>query len=165
MDQPLWAKNIPTFFPKKVAHLAQEQSLTAMLTSLPYTFNVQLLALKQNQTIAPNLFACPTVLTREVFLNLNNTAVVLARSECFIDSIWASYLDCGTTSLGSLLFKPNQQLDRSAFEYNQQLQTDAIFPQTYLTVSPQWIRRSVFWHEQQPLLLLEAFLPDIEQFL
>lgn len=144
-------------------------SLTRKLRSLDAQFSVQLLFLgestlwddeRQLTTSSEN----PSVWSREVFLCLNNTPVISARSVCLSGSqYWRNTLNCGTQSLGEQLFAQDAPpIERTPFTWS-------LLPIGHRLLhtikQPAWVRRSIFSIHRENLLLSECFLPDLQDFL
>lgn len=134
-------------------YIAQQPSLTHVLSHLNADFSVQLLFL--GNRYHNNFFeqcASTTVFAREVHLLLNNTPVIWAQSVCLPQSIWCSYLDCGNQSLGKQLFSSHLTWQRSQIEFAHN--------QTYPIM-----RRSTFDLNGDKLYLVECFYPEIQKFI
>lgn len=137
-------------------------SLTAALRTLPYAFSVRLLHLGENSA-SPLLdkgAAQQTALPfcRDVFLCLDGSPVVWARSQCPPDSaFWRGILNCGTRPLGEMLFGGGiAGLHRSTLQYA--CPVPAAVPQA---PSAFLARRSFFTHQGETLALAECFLPAL----
>ena len=140
-------------------------SLTAALRALPHAFSVRLLHLGADKAV-PLLANGATKQTalpfcRDVFLCLDGTPVVWARSQCPPDSaFWHGILDCGTRPLGEMLFGGGiASLQRSPLQYA--CPVPAAVPQA---PSVFLARRSFFTHQGQTLALAECFLPELADF-
>ena len=125
--------------------LATAQSLTAALSQRG-DFAVQLDAL--GETIGgEGVFRLPQRrFARRVTLLLDGVAVVQAQSVCTIHSRWRTWLDCGTTPLGQILFSGCLPITRSPLQFAR--------AEPFLLV-----RRSTFDYAGDKLDLLECFLP------
>lgn len=130
--------------------LATAQSLTAALSQRG-DFSVQLDALGE-MAGGEGVFRLPQRrFARRVTLLLNGVAVVQAQSVCALDSAWRTWLDCGTTPLGQILFSGCLPITRSPLQFAR--------AEPYLLA-----RRSTFDYAGDKLDLLECFLPEILQF-
>lgn len=146
-------------------HIITAPSLTVALRALPHAFSVRLLHLGADK--AAPLFDNGEVqqtalpLCRDVFLCLDGTPVVWARSQCPPDSaFWHGILDCGTRPLGEMLFGGGiAGLQRSPLQYA--CPVPAAVPQA---PSALLARRSFFTHQGQTLALAECFLPELADF-
>lgn len=166
-DAPVWHTTLPAHLlatRPKLAALMQTHSLTAALNQLGAVFSVRLLGLGEMPWRAheAGLLGLPqqAVYGREVLLCLNDIPVVWARSVCSPQSAnWRDVLNCGTRPLGARLFDGSLPLQRTPFDY-----ACAVWPDSGQTQAL-WLRRSRFdWHGS-PLLLSEAFLPELDGFL
>ena len=96
--------------------------------------------------------------SREVALCLNQDAVVWACSVCAAtDAAWHEIMDCGTMPLGMRLYE--LPLERTDFEYAYLSPEHPANPSDDIIVS----RRSCFYLQAAPLLLIESFLPDLKR--
>ncbi len=126
--------------------LATAQSLTAALSQRG-DFAVQLDALGETIGGEGVFRLTQRRFARRVTLLLNGVAVVQAQSVCAIHSRWRTWLDCGTTPLGQILFSGClPQLSRSPLQFAR--------AEPYLLA-----RRSTFDYAGDKLDLLECFLP------
>lgn len=153
MNSLIWQPYPPSLTAPELASLAQAQSLTRALKQLDPRFSVQLnyLGLSQAFAFFEDLLLPEKMFVRHVHLLLNDIAVVQAQSVCLPDSRWCDILNCGTTSLGSILFSGSLDVVRSPLlfcEQNQQL-----------------ARRSWFDYQGERLYLVECFLPELRHFL
>lgn len=134
-----------------MSQLLKAQSLTAALRALPHRFSVELLYSGEAETEYGRRRV------RDVFLKLDGTAVVQARSACSVGSaFWQNVLDCGTRPLGERLFQADLEGARSAFEF-------AVSDEgcgRYFAA-----RRSRFSHHGEEMLLTEYFLPELKRFI
>lgn len=153
MNSLTWQANPPRSIESALQTLIQKPSLTLALTQLHPAFSVQLDYLGKAQTNAffQDLRLPETVFTRNVHLLLDNIAVVSAQSVCLPESKWCAILNCGRTSLGSILFSGSLNIQRS----------DLSFCHTNNTLT----RRSWFEYEGERLYLVECFLPELMPFL
>lgn len=168
-----------TIFPHNIAHydtavlqhhvnVLHAPSLTRKLRELNACFSVHLLYQGKSTLHKDEHPLLPTaqhpVYCREVFLCLNDTPVISARSVCFSGShYWRNILDCGTRPLGEKLFSDDtQHIERTAFHW-QLLPIDHPLLRTFN--QPAWARRSIFYANKEPLLLSECFLPNLIHFL
>ncbi len=167
-DSVAWYKFLPADLPvtaPALAALMQAPSLTAALKALPARFSVRLrhlgaVAWQVHEAGAIGLPAGAPVYGREVCLCLDEVPVVWARSVCAPQAAaWRTVLDCGERPLGERLFDGTLPLQRSGFDYAQARWTNCPVDEAC------WLRRSVFDWQQQPLLLVEVFLPSLVSFL
>ncbi len=159
-----WQPEVPSDYPNiadKILPLLQINSLTQGLKQVCADFSVRVLHLGQTTRAEDeDCFVVDDALfCREVELQLSGQAVVWARSVCLQNAKnWQSVLDCGTQSLGSILFGGQMQVVRSAFEY-------AVLPQTHVLSqayqSAIYARRSMFTWQGETLLLQECYLPTL----
>lgn len=142
-----WQRQCPFFLGKRAYPIITSVSLTEALSHLNADFSVQLIHLGESQNAQQQ-----AIFVRDVALLLNSTPVVLARSECAVQSAWHDVLHCGTTPLGKILFgNCLQGLKRSQINF-------APLPKMLLA------RRSFFTWRNETLLLSECFLPEIQDF-
>ncbi len=164
-----WQPEIPAADPlilQKLLPLLQINSLTQGLQKACAEFSVALLHLGSSHIEADEIpfFAKDAPLwAREVHLQLQGEPVVWARSVCLDgNNAWQEVLDCGTRSLGSLLFGGDMDVTRSAFEY-------ALLPQEHILAQKYQqaivARRSVFTYKAETLLLQECYLPTLLPFI
>lgn len=134
-------------------YIAQQPSLTYVLSQLNADFSVQLLFLgdKYHNNFFEQCMS-KAVFTREVHLLLNHIPVVWAQSVCLPQSIWRSHLNCGNQSLGKQLFNGQLTWQRSPIEFAQ----NQIYP---------LMRRSTFDLHGDKLYLVECFYPEIQKFI
>ncbi|MDO5091118.1 MAG: chorismate lyase [Cardiobacteriaceae bacterium] len=142
-----------------LAALMTAQSLTAALKARGARFAVDVrfqgeidaARLRADERIAGAHYA------REVRLLLDDVPVVWARSVCAANAKgWREVLACGNQPLGARLFGGEVEAARSAFRYAR-LEADGS--------GTVWIRQSRFTAHGDTLLLSEAFLPGLQEFL
>lgn len=153
MNSLIWQTSPSSTTPPELADLAQTQSLTRALKQLDKRFSVQLdyLGLSQIFPFFKDLSLPETLFVRNVHLLLNNIAVVAAQSVCLPNSKWCEILNCGTHSLGSILFSDSLDVQRSGLFFCMQ--------------QGKLVRRSWFDYQGERLYLVECFLPDLLPFL
>ncbi len=108
-------------------------------------------------------------LVRRVLLCCGKRAVIFARSvipECSLRGSGRRLGHLGTRSLGSLLFS-DPSYHRSEIQYARLRNTHRLFGQATQHLRNGvpgllWGRRSVFHRRQQPLLVHEVFLPELD---
>ncbi len=160
-----WQPEVPTDFPQilqKILPLLQVNSLTQGLKGVCDDFSVQLRHLGETQLQEDEYGIFEqngSFWSREVNLKLQNHSVVSARSVCLQSAQqWRDVLDCGTRSLGSLLFGGEMQVQRSAFEYTILNSSHSLSQQF---AKPIYARRSIFTWQGERLLLQECYLPTL----
>jgi len=156
---------------QNLSELWQVNSLTLGLKALSSNFSVTLLNLADSQAYFDELGfeSHQPMFCREVFLSLNDQPVVWARSLCQKNSQrWLPVLDCGAQPLGHRLFDGSLPITRTPFEYAMVAPAHPMLPPEVVTQLPpagMGARRSVFWWDDEPLLLTECFLPIIKEYL
>ncbi|MFT6987357.1 MAG: chorismate--pyruvate lyase [Psychromonas sp.] len=160
----------PEQCPEKIASwLYDKRSLTKKLERLCRQFSVQV----RQQTIVnvpdhslSGYFSNETkILVREVFLYCDNLPVVFAQTEIPLSTLTeqqAQLAEIGSQSLGNILFQ-DPSMKRGAIEIAQLTDKSMLAPispefkQNY--DHPLWARRSLFYLNDNPLLVSELFLP------
>lgn len=156
----IWQTHLPITTSLSSAHdLMQSESLTHTLTQLNADFSVELLHLGEN--LAGDWFADLNLpssgFCRDVYLCLDKQAVVWARSFCALQAQqWQHILNCGSQSLGKILFSGDLALTRSPIMYADL----SAYPHHNAVIA----RRSVFHLKNEPLALVECFLPSLAKF-
>lgn len=166
-----WADTPPEVAPALLPFLTEPGSLTARLIDTGRRFTVtvrnqgaQALYLDEVQALG----AVPGELgyVREVTLHLADTPVVVARSVTRLDCVrWRDVLSRGARSLGFTLFGELTEVEREPLYYTL---LDAAHP-LYRSIAehqteptPHYpVRRSRFILDGTPLLVCEAFLPEL----
>ncbi|MGF6148727.1 4-hydroxybenzoate synthetase (chorismate lyase) [Kingella potus] len=165
----IWQNTLPQpFGPSEhpaLARIAAAESLTAALRALPHRFSVNLLHSGTGEAgplLADGFPQMPQKpFCRDVYLCLDGTPVVWARSQCRPESaFWRNTLDCGTRPLGEILFGGIAGLSRSPLQYA--LPRPGLLPQASQALL---VRRSFFTHQGESLGLAECFLPALAGFL
>src|SRR5690625_1005955 len=106
---------------------------------------------------------------REIVMDIRQTDSVVARSITPLtasETVWRNMRSLQTRPLADMLYH-DADISRSGF-YTAQLQPSQPLYQAVTTALPQFLhqdcsllaRCSVFWRQQQPLLVEECFLPD-----
>lgn len=161
-SSPTWQTDLPSSLDVlALRELLLSHSLTRALKAVDAVFSVRLLHLgrQSNHEFNHDIISSNNLFSRQVLLCLNDTPVLWAESRCEENSSWCGILDCGTQPLGERLFDGSLPLQRSPFEYA----FDIAVPNMHNTQA--WAaRRSVFYWQQEPLVLAEYFLPSIHQF-
>lgn len=147
--------------------IATAPSLTVALSALGSRFSVRVNELGETHDVPDFLenwadFVLPKSLplfTRRVSLCLNDMEVVHAQSICSPSSVWRNILDCGNTSLGTILFSGEMDLTRSDLFFD--FPYPSSDPSKYYIVS----RRSWFEYQGERLYLVECFLREIQLFI
>lgn len=163
------------FNPTLRAWLHAEGSLTARLRGHG---TVEVMVLRQGaQRLWPaeqDDLNCPNGYVREVALLLDGIPVVWARSAVSHHALrgpWKALTNLGNRPLAELLFR-DKSIERNRLKphhfprhglmecrlRNSWTGLHAAMPAGLL---PRWARSSVFWHQGQPLRVLEAFAPWI----
>ena len=143
-----------------LADILQAIPLTLALKKIAPQFSVDLLHLGPSAVATDEQVYIPAQqgYSREVALCLEQQAVVWARSVCSAhDSAWHDIMDCGTLPLGMRLYE--LPLERTEFEYAYLSPEHPANPCNETIVS----RRSCFYLQAAPLLLIESFLPDLKR--
>ena len=97
---------------------------------------------------------------RQVWLLLNDTPVVWARSVCPLAGAWPSILACGTQPLGKRLFDGRLAAERSPLAFA--AVPPALQEQAARAVC---LRRSAFDLNGEKMVLTEGFMPELARFL
>ena len=142
-----------------LADILQAIPLTLALKAKCPQFSVQLLHL--GHSVVANdeqvYIATEQGYSREVGLCLQQQTVVWARSVCAADAeAWHDIMDCGTLPLGMRLYE--LPLERTEFEFAYLSPEHPANPSNDIIVS----RRSCFYLQAAPLLLIESFLPILK---
>ena len=160
----LWRDaNVQTLPPQLAPWISEPASLTARLKRHCRQFRVQLLNEQQSelpvflQHLLPDTAAAQL---REVILWCNDMPCVYAQSWLPKQTVKAlrPLADLGERPLGDYIFQ-HQSLHRGTIEA---AQLDVMLPQLDIAAHC-YVRRSVFQLQGQPLLVAEAFLPDISK--
>ena len=141
--------------------LIQATSLTLALQATGADFRVQvafqgeMAQLWPGEEVGGNAFH-----VRQVWLLLDDTPVVWARSVCPLAGVWPSILACGTQPLGKRLFDGRLAAERSPLAF-------AAVPPAQQEQAAQAIclRRSVFDLNGEKMVLTEGFVPELARFL
>ena len=144
-----------------LADILQAIPLTLALKALNPQFSVDLLHLGASAVAEDEQVYIPTAAgySREVALCLQQETVVWARSVCSAnDSAWHEIMDCGTLPLGMRLYE--LPLERTEFEYAYLSPEHPANPCNEVIVS----RRSCFYLQAAPLLLIESYLPVLKHY-
>ncbi len=156
----IWQPEPPTV-PAALYRLIQAPSLTLALQATGADFRVQVAFQGERaqrwpgEEVADNAFH-----VRQVWLLLNDTPVVWARSVCPLAGAWPSILACGTQPLGKRLFDGRLAAARSPLAF-------AAVPPTQQEQAARAIclRRSVFDLNGEKMVLTEGFMPELARFL
>lgn len=158
---PLIWQPEPPAIPAALCRLIQATSLTLALQATGADFRVQVAfqgeraQLWSGEELADNAFH-----VRQVWLLLNDTPVVWARSVCRLAGAWPSILACGTQPLGKRLFDGRLAAERSPLAF-------AAVPPAQQEQAAQAVclRRSVFDLNGEKMVLTEGFMPELARFL
>lgn len=163
-----------TLTPAQSSWLLETDSLTARLKSKSSHFHLRLLSeveselpvllqLKLQLRLQSDLANTERAVLREVILNCDQQAMVYAQSwlpHSTLQAI-APLAELGEQPLGEFIFR-HPALQRGPIELarleSQKLRLNDACPQAEI-----WARRSVFLLDQHPLLVVEAFLPQVYQ--
>ena len=97
---------------------------------------------------------------RQVWLLLDDTPVLWARSVCPLAGAWPSILTCGTQPLGKRLFDGRLAAERSPLAFT------AVPPaQQEQAARAVCLRRSAFDLNGEKMVLTEGFMPELARFL
>jgi len=152
--------------------LYDERSLTKKLEGVCQHFSVQV---RQQKIVSPcdhplsGYFSNEDkILVREVFLYCDNLPVVFAQTEIPLSTLTeqqAQLAEIGSQSLGNILFE-DPCMRRGAIEIAQ-FTDKSIFTSLDLkqNFTPLWARRSLFYLNNNPLLVSELFLPAAPLYL
>ncbi len=158
---PLLWQPAPPNAPDALRRLLQAPSLTAALQATGHDLHVRpvfqgaTVNLWHGETLAGTAFH-----TREVWLLLDGTPVVWARSVCRREAAeWQRILACGTQPLGKQLFGQGLGWERSPLTF-------AAVPsaQQPHTAQASWLRRSEFSLHGEKMVLTEGFTPALAGF-
>lgn len=119
---------------------------------VPYLDEQRLLQGKASRDLA---------LTREVSLHVNGEPYVFARSilpNLTLQGPNRFLRHWDSRPLGEFLFS-HRQCHRSMFQYTRVTGSHAILPDDLHSAQPLWGRRSLFYLNQQPLIVAEFYLP------
>jgi len=166
----LWLfESKPAQCPEKIASwLYDEHSLTKKLEGLCRQFSVQIRQQKivsADGSLSGYFSNEAQILVREVFLYCDNRPVVFAQTEIPFSTLTeqqAQLAEIGSQSLGRILFQ-DPTMQRGAIEIAQLTDKSMLAPiaaqikQNY--DHPLWARRSLFYLNNNPLLVSELFLP------
>lgn len=158
---PLIWQPEPPAVPAALRRLIQATSLTLALQATGADFRVQVAfqgeraQLWPDEGVAGNAFHM-----RQVWLLLDDTPVVWARSVCLLAGAWPSILACGTQPLGKRLFDGRLAAARSPLAF-------AAVPPAQQGQAAQAVclRRSVFDLNGEKMVLTEGFMPELARFL
>ena len=141
--------------------LIQAPSLTLALQTTGADFRVQVAFQGEmaqrwpGEELAGNAFH-----VRQVWLLLDDTPVVWARSVCPLAGAWPSILACGTQPLGKRLFDGRLTAERSPLAFA------AVPPaQQEQAARAVCLRRSAFDLNGEKMVLTEGFMPELARFL
>ena len=158
---PLIWQPEPPAVPAALHRLIQAPSLTLALQATGADFRVQVAFQGEmaqrwpGEELAGNAFH-----VRQVWLLLDDTPVVWARSVCPLAGVWPSILACGTQPLGKRLFDGRLAAERSPLAF-------AAVPPAQQEQAAQAVclRRSVFDLNGEKMVLTEGFMPELARFL
>lgn len=145
-----------------LASILQAIPLTLALKALHSTFHVELMYVGESviRDDEASFFSNRIAYSREVLLCLNQEPVVWARSVCALENKeWQTIMQCGTQPLGMRLYE--LPLQRTEFECAYLSPQHHANPSEVAIVS----RRSCFYLQDAPLLLIESFLPELKSYL
>ena len=158
---PLIWQPDPPAIPAALCRLVQAPSLTLAVQATGADFRVQVAfqgeraELWPGEEVAGNAFH-----VRQVWLLLDDTSVVWARSVCPLAGAWQSILACGTQPLGKRLFDGCLVSERSPLAFA------AVPPaQQGQAARAVCLRRSVFDLNGEKMVLTEGFMPELARFL
>ena len=156
----IWQPEPPTVS-TALHRLIQAPSLTLALQATGADFCVQVAFQgKMAQRWPGEELADNTFHVRQVWLLLDDTPVVWARSVCPLAGVWASILACGTQPLGKRLFDGRLAAERSPLAFA------AVPPaQQEQAVQAVCLRRSIFDLNGEKMVLTEGFIPELARFL
>ena len=146
--------------------LYDNDSLTQKLETLSQKFEVHI---RQQRTMNATDSALSgyfdqenSVLLREVFLHCDDLPVIFAQTEIPLSTLTQELADLGSDSLGNILFK-DKTMRRGPIEVAQlteKSQLNTLCESIKQNCShPLWVRRSLFYLNNKPLLVSELFLP------
>ena len=141
--------------------LIQATSLTLALQATGADFRVQVAFQGERAQLWPGEEVAGNVLhVRQVWLLLDDTPVVWARSVCPLAGAWPSILTCGTQPLGKRLFDGRLAAERSPLAF-------AAVPPAQQEQAAQAVclRRSVFDLNGEKMVLTEGFVPELSRLL
>ena len=155
----VWQPEPPTV-PAALYHLTQAPSLTLALQATGADFCVQLAFQGAMPELWPGVGVADTAFhVRQVWLLLDDTPVVWARSVCPLAGAWQSILACGTQPLGKRLFDSRLAAERSPLAFA------AVPPaQQEQAARAVCLRRSVFDLNGEKMVLTEGFMPELARF-
>lgn len=141
--------------------LIQAPSLTLALQATGADFRVQVAFQGERAQLWPGEEVAGKVFhVRQVWLLLDDTPVVWARSVCPLAGVWPSILACGTQPLGKRLFDGRLAAARSPLAF-------AAVPAAQQEQAAQAVclRRSIFDLNSEKMVLTEGFVPELVRFL
>ena len=156
----IWQTEPPAVF-AALRRLIQAPSLTLALQATGADFRVQVAFQGEKAQRWPGEeLADNTFHVRQVWLLLDDTPVVWARSVCSLAGAWPSILACGTQPLGKRLFDGRLAAERSPLAF-------AAVPPAQQEQAAQAVclRRSAFDLNGEKMVLTEGFMPDLARFL
>ena len=156
----IWLPEPPTV-PAALCRLIQATSLTLVLQATGADFRVQVAFQGERAQLWPGEeVAGKAFHVRQVWLLLDDTPVVWARSVCPIAGAWPSILACGTQPLGKRLFDGRLAAARSPLAF-------AAVPPAQQEQAAQAVclRRSAFDLNGEKMVLTEGFMPELARFL
>ena len=156
----IWQTEPPAVF-AALRRLIQAPSLTLALQATGADFRVQVAFQGEKAQRWPGEeLADNTFHVRQVWLLLDDTPVVWARSVCSLAGAWPSILACGTQPLGKRLFDGRLAAERSPLAF-------AAVPsaQQEQAARAVCLRRSAFDLNGEKMVLTEGFMPELARFL
>ena len=158
---PLIWQPEPPAVPAALCRLIQAPSLTLALQATGADFRVQVAFQGERAQLWPGeAVGGREFHVRQVWLLLDDTPVVWARSVCPLAGAWQSILACGTQPLGKRLFDGRLAAARSPLAFA------AVPPaQQGLAAQAVCLRRSVFDLNGEKMVLTEGFVPELARFL
>jgi len=154
------------------AWLLDDGSLTARIQACCRDFNVRLLRqgrtrIRLDEALALGIDRREHAIGRDVLLRCGAVPVVFAHSVLRRGDLrgsWQAIAGMGTRPLGAALFA-DPRIERGALAFRRLEQAHPLyFAATRAvgrTLPPLWARRSLFLLRGAPLLVTEAFLPEI----
>ena len=157
---PLVWQPVPPAVPEALRRLMQASSLTFALQAVGADFRVQVAFQGESVLLWPGEdLGVNMVHVRHVWLLLDDTPVVWARSVCPSEGAWRGVLACGTQPLGKRLFGGGLAAERGPLAFA------AVPPaQQEQVAQAVCLRRSVFGLNGEKMVLTEGFMPELARF-
>jgi len=167
-----WQPRVLLADPEMRAWLLDPGSLTARIRARCRDFSVQLLAQDRMRIRAEEAALLGArdrerVTGRDVLLKCGTVDVVYAHSVVRrrdLDGPWHAIAGMGTRPLGAALFA-DPRIRRGTLAFRRLPPAHPLYCAAAMALGralpPLWARRSLFWLRGAPLLVTEAFLPEI----